>query len=609
MAVSVVLGLLLFVANSIVCADLHSEYAHHAVLDAEEKMMLYWTIDWDAETVSFAVEAETTGWVGLGFSTGSGQMIGSDVVIGWVKDNKGYLTDRFADAKAIPPLDEQQDYELTGFQESGGKTLLKFKRKFDTCDPRDRKLEVGSTKVVFAYHSEDPGSRTEMKHHEFRGIKTILLLNNMDKRNVDETGWRKFDLTARNVTIPVNGTTYWCSLLKGPELKTKHHITKIVPNIQKGNEGFVHHLILFECNGNFNESDFDQGVMCFSRANMAYLKCQYSTMVAGWAVGGDVLYFPSHVGHPMGTSDSPKNFLLQMHYDNPQHIEGQKDSSGLTIYYTDKLRKYDAGIAAVGVGVNSWMIVPPKQKDWTSVGYCMHQCTESSFKSTGLPGGGINVFASTLHTHLAGRASWTKHVRNGKELPEIARDDHYDFNFQDAQVLRKEINIQPGDDIIHYCKYDSMDRDRLIKGGESTREEMCLNFLLYYPRIPGLSFCDTSFFEPSIKLLGKYFAKVNITSRNPLVKMDIKWTEEMAADLRRYHSEVKTVIPGCWLYSGNITSVADLKNPKYRVPVPKITDPLPPADSCPITGTSGADKHCSCAVVVGLLCVVIGVLK
>ena len=63
---------------------------------------------------------------------------------------------------------------------------------------------------------------------------------------------------------------------------------QIVPNIQKGNEGFVHHLILFECNGNFNESDFDQGVMCFSRANMVYLKCQYSTMVAGWAVGGDV---------------------------------------------------------------------------------------------------------------------------------------------------------------------------------------------------------------------------------------------------------------------------------------------------------------------------------
>ena len=53
-----------------------------------------------------------------------------------------FFQDRYAHAKAIPSIDEQQDYELTGFQESGGKTLLKFKRKFDTCDPWDRKLEV-----------------------------------------------------------------------------------------------------------------------------------------------------------------------------------------------------------------------------------------------------------------------------------------------------------------------------------------------------------------------------------------------------------------------------------------------------------------------------------
>ena len=75
-----------------VSADLLSEYAHHAVLDTAEKIKLFWTIDWDAESVSFALEAATTGWVGFGFSGRSGQMVGSDVVIGWVKDNKGYLT-------------------------------------------------------------------------------------------------------------------------------------------------------------------------------------------------------------------------------------------------------------------------------------------------------------------------------------------------------------------------------------------------------------------------------------------------------------------------------------------------------------------------------------
>ena len=63
---------------------------------------------------------------------------------------------------------------------------------------------------------------------------------------------------------------------------------QVVPNIQKGNEGFVHHLTLFECFGNFNESDFNHGVDCSQRANMPYLKCRSSTIVAGWAVGGDV---------------------------------------------------------------------------------------------------------------------------------------------------------------------------------------------------------------------------------------------------------------------------------------------------------------------------------
>ena len=59
-------------------------------------------------------------------------------------------------------------------------------------------------------------------------------------------------------------------------------------------------------------------------------------------------------------------------------FSGQKDSSGITLYYTDKLRKYDLGIVAVGSQPNPWFVIPPKQKNWTTEGYCMHQCTEVS---------------------------------------------------------------------------------------------------------------------------------------------------------------------------------------------------------------------------------------
>ncbi|CAH3176907.1 unnamed protein product [Porites lobata] len=443
MALVALLFLLQFITTfHCTSADLRSEYAHHAVL--AEKMRLFWTVDWENETVSFAVEADTTGWVGFGFST-SGHMPGSDVVIGWVKDNKGYLTDRYAVARAVPPIDDQQDYQLTDFKESDGKTLLKFTRKFDTCDSRDKKLEVGAMKIVFAYHSEDPVSPTEVKYHEFRGVKSILLLSSVDTRKTNVTGWKTFNMTARNITIPGNkSTTYWCTLLKAPELKSKHHVTQFVPNIQEGNEGFVHHMLLYECYGNFSEEEFDEGVDCDSALDLPFVQCRFLyPTIAGLAIGEPGVFYPQHVGYALGSSDSPKYFVLETHYDNQRLVQGQKDSSGITLYYTDKLRNYDLGIVAVGSQVNPWFVIPPKQKSWITEGYCMHQCTESMFKNSGLPEGGINVFAAGPHTHMAGRATWTKHVRNGKELPEITRDDHYDFSLAYTQLLRKEINIQP----------------------------------------------------------------------------------------------------------------------------------------------------------------------
>ena len=57
---------------------------------------------------------------------------------------------------------------------------------------------------------------------------------------------------------------------------------------------------------------------------------------------------------------------------------GRVDSSGVRIYYTDKLRQYDSGVVSVGVGVNQWHIIPPDQKEWMSVGYCTARCTDVS---------------------------------------------------------------------------------------------------------------------------------------------------------------------------------------------------------------------------------------
>ena len=44
--------------------------------------------------------------------------------------------------------------------------------------------------------------------------------------------------------------------------------------------------------------------------------------------------------------------------------------------------------------------------------------------------------------------------------------------------------VYPGDHLLLECEYDTARRTAPTFGGLSTREEMCLVFVLYYPRAP-----------------------------------------------------------------------------------------------------------------------------
>ena len=61
----------------------------------------------------------------------------------------------------------------------------------------------------------------------------------------------------------------------------------------------------------------------------------------------------------------------------------------------------------------------------------------------GFPLSGINIFASQLHTHGAGIKISTKHYRDGIELAEVNRDDHYSTHFQEIRLLHSPQNILP----------------------------------------------------------------------------------------------------------------------------------------------------------------------
>ena len=62
-----------------------------------------------------------------------------------------FLQDRYADGHMTPQIDSRQDYELISLLESGGKTTMKFKRKFETCDPEDNAVQVNVSDLVLAH--------------------------------------------------------------------------------------------------------------------------------------------------------------------------------------------------------------------------------------------------------------------------------------------------------------------------------------------------------------------------------------------------------------------------------------------------------------------------
>ncbi|ROT86052.1 putative MOXD1-like 2 [Penaeus vannamei] len=116
---------------------------------------------------------------------------------------------------------------------------------------------------------------------------------------------------------------------------------------------------------------------------------------------------------------------------------------------------------------------------------------------------GINVFAVILHTHLLGRKVRVRHLRDGRELEPIAQDNNYDFNYQEYRALNTPRTVLPvsgrcrvcgGDHLIGECTYNSRERSTITLGGFKTRDEMCLSFLFYWPRVD-LSLCHS---KPSL---------------------------------------------------------------------------------------------------------------
>lgn len=120
-----------------------------------------WEVHWasEGENAYFALRAKTSGWVAIGFQSGS-RMNQADMVLGLVSSDKAavydlYSTGDFGPHPADTELGGSNDVAEFGGKEAEGYTIIEFKRRLKTGDRYDYDLTKEVHKIIWAYGSSD----------------------------------------------------------------------------------------------------------------------------------------------------------------------------------------------------------------------------------------------------------------------------------------------------------------------------------------------------------------------------------------------------------------------------------------------------------------------
>lgn len=192
------------------------------------------------------------------------------------------------------------------------------------------------------------------------------------------------------------------------------------------------------------------------------------SMLTGWAPGDDEDQpYPANVGMDM---PSTRNGLrLDMHYWN-QGGTPAPDRSGVAVCVVKgaKLRPLSA---AVMMGFTSFgpILAPANKRGHESTGTCRVTTTKP-----------VHLMTASPHAH-----QYAKHMRftvtraNGQKI--VMHDGPFKFGEQGTYQLTPEVILNTGDTVTTTCIYDNP-TSRNITFGESTNNEMCFNFAVYYPK-------------------------------------------------------------------------------------------------------------------------------
>nr|XP_039260892.1 ankyrin-2-like [Styela clava] len=155
-----------------------SESVYDGSMELAEGVYLEWKVEGDF--ILLRLDYMATGWIGIGFpkTTKAHGMKDSDIIMGWVNNNKGYVLDAYAKKNGVPEVDSTSDVEIISAKEEGGFTTMVFKRPIVAINKDDVTIEKGEIAIIWAYGNIGSLSETisGAEHHSQRGQARIALI-------------------------------------------------------------------------------------------------------------------------------------------------------------------------------------------------------------------------------------------------------------------------------------------------------------------------------------------------------------------------------------------------------------------------------------------------
>ncbi|CAD5112434.1 DgyrCDS1656 [Dimorphilus gyrociliatus] len=437
-------------------------------------------------------------------------------------------------------------------------------------------------RLIWAYNDIKPSEKIIKHGTNNKGTKSVSLINLAKTINQEERLKDTFtyDIRNSNFSLPHDRDTFYrCEIFKIPPMIEKHHVISAKAILDEKHSQILHHILVYSCHHAVDDSHVGISYECYNNeTNMADHLNGCDTVIFAWAVGGEQEFFPEDVGFPLGGSDKPLYVRMETHYDNPFGVKNVIDQSGVKLWLTKKLKKYDQAVLEVGHTVGPYQIIPPKTEEFITLGHCSEECLNEAFKENKLEE--VKIFSVMLHAHLKGVKMRLRHYRGDEEIEPITYDDSYDFNYQDYKLMKPMKVLKKGDRLTLECYYNTKTDSETIQGGLSTRDEMCLAYIRYYPKI-SLAHCQSN---PNMEKISTAYKSIK----------EKGWTKELKVEYQEFVKKPEFVA----VCTGNAKTFPI--NEK-TIKLPKVKKNYLPPDFCKlITPSSSSTIHPSVTLFVTL---------